>query len=108
MMNENDKDPFEQFDHLFDEQDKNSVVQPTNPQEEQKKDNPYQQKLATPEQKAKAARVIITVIFAVLFIQFIPVVLFNDDMGMGSSFFPVFSFIFIIVIINIIIKAFKR
>lgn len=105
-MNENEKDPFEQYDHLFDEQDKNSVVQPTRSKEEPKKGNPYEQKPITPEQKAKAARVIVTVIFAVLFIQFIPVVLFNDRMG--SSSISIFSFILFIVVINIIIKAFKR
>lgn len=106
-MNENDKDPFEQFDHLFDEADKNSVVQPTRPKKEPHHNYQNQQNNVTPEQKAKAARVIITVIFAVLFIQFIPF-LFRNDMGSRISFLPIFSFIFMVVIVNIIIKAFKR
>ncbi|MDY0294301.1 MAG: hypothetical protein RBQ71_00665 [Acholeplasmataceae bacterium] len=106
-MNNNEKDPFEQFDHLFDEQDKNSIVQPSTQKKEHKQSQPNQPKPLTNEQKTKAVRIIITVAFAVLFIQFIPVILFSDN-RMGSSVLPVFSFIFTVVIINIIIKAFKR
>lgn len=105
-MNENDKDPFEKYDRLFEEQDRNSIVQPATQKKEPHK--PYEQKPMTPEQKAKAARVIMTVIFAVVFIQLVPVVLFRNGLNMGGSLFPVFSFIFMIVIVNIIIKAFKR
>lgn len=105
-MNENDKDPFEKYDRLFEEQDRNSIVQPASQKKEPQK--PYQQKPLTPEQKAKAVRLIMTVIFAVLFIQVVPVILFRNGLNIGGSMLPVFSFIFMIVIVNIIIKAFKR
>ncbi len=105
-MNENDKDPFEKYDRLFEEQDRNSIVQPATQKKEPHK--PYEQKPMTPEQKAKAARVIMVVIFAVVFIQLVPVVLVKNGLNMGGSMLPVFSFIFMVVIVNIIIKAFKR
>lgn len=105
-MNENDKDPFEKYDRLFEEQDRNSIVQPATQKKEPHK--PYEQKPMTPEQKAKAARVIMIVIFAVVFIQLVPVVLVKNGLNMSGSLLPVFSFIFMVVIVNIIIKAFKR
>lgn len=109
-MNNHDQDPFAKYDKLFDEQDKKSVVQPTKKQE---KKNPEFDDLKEhePQQRSKnvkniqAVRVIMIVFFVVLVLQTVPVIMFAQG---GLTIAPVLGVIFFIVIINIIIKAFKR
>lgn len=103
-MNQHEKDPFEKYDKLFDEADKKSVVQPVG----QKTYKPHSEEPNKPipdEQKKKAVSVIFSVFFFIIIIQFLPFI-FRDSNFLRM--FPIFSFIFVIVIINIIIKAFKR
>lgn len=110
-MNDYEKDPFEKFDKLFDEADRKSVVQPTREKKKPTFDHsndPHNTPQITQDQKAKAIRVIITVFLVVLGFQFIPVLFLNSGFTRFSMLFPVFSFVIIIVIINILIKVFKR
>lgn len=110
-MNKNDQDPFAKYDKLFDEADKKSVVQPT----KEKKNpnfNDLNQNNTQPnnndQARAKAVRIILTVFFVVLFVQFLPLIIYRNTLNNELVFLPVFSFILIFIIINILIKVFKR
>jgi Na+/glutamate symporter len=107
-MNDHDKDPFEKYDKLFDDHDEKSIVQPSTekkaPSYDDLKDR--QEQSGRNSNNAKAARIIMTVFFVVIAIQVLPVLLHFS--GSELTFFPIFSFILIIVVIKIIIKAFKR
>lgn len=108
-MNEHDQDPFAKYDKLFEEQDKNSIVKPATTKKAPSFDNlkdRQEQGASKNVKNIQAVRVIMIVFFVVLAIQVIPVVIFRG--GGNFTFLPVFSFIFIIVVINILIKAFKR
>lgn len=108
-MNNHDQDPFAKYDKLFEDADKNLIVKPSTEKKAPSHDNlkDRQQHGDSKNQKnVQAIRVILIVFFVVFAIQVIPVVLFRG--GGNFTFLPVFSFIFIIVVINILIKAFKR
>ncbi len=108
-MNNHDQDPFAKYDKLFDEHDKKSIVQPSTKEKAPSFDNlkdRQEQSGTNNAQKAKATKVVMTVFFVVIAIQLLPFLIGFG--GRGLTFFPIFSFIFIIVVINILIKAFKR
>ncbi|HAX03531.1 MAG: hypothetical protein A2Y45_10230 [Tenericutes bacterium GWC2_34_14] len=102
-MSQYDQDPFAKYDKLFEEQDKKNIVKPaTQTKKEHQTEKPTSG--LNDAQKQKAIRIIITVFFVILILQFLPVIMMRG----GLNVTPVFSIIFTIVIINIIIKAFKR
>lgn len=101
-MSQYDQDPFAKYDKIFDEQDKKNIVKPATQTKKEQQQKPSSG--LTDSQKQKAVRVIITVAFVVLIFQFLPVILIRG----GYTFAPIFSIIFTIIIINIIIKAFRR
>lgn len=102
-MNQNDKDPFAKYDKLFDEQDRKSVVQPTSHRHRPKPEQP--QNANQNDQKKKAYSVVFTVFFFILSIQFLPLLIRNVNF---FKVFPIFSFVLIVIVINMLIKAFKR
>ena len=108
-MNEHDQDPFAKYDKLFEEHDKKSIVKPSTEKKAPSFDNlkdRQEQGSSKNVKNIQAVRVIMIVFFVVLAFQAIPIFIMNG--GGGYTFIPIFSFIFIIVVINILIKAFKR
>ena len=102
-MNEHEKDPFEKYDKLFEEADRKSVVQPTRKTskplyETPKKDVPI-------NQKNKPFSVILRGFVIVMVIKSLPMIIGDRNI---REIFPVFSFVFFILIINILVNTLKR
>ncbi len=110
-MSNHDHDPFAKYDKLFDEQDKKSVVQPTKPTEKKNprfndlNDDIEHQSSSRQTKNVKAIRIIMMVFFVVLALQTIPVLMFANG---GVEIAPVLGIIFFIVVMNVLIKLFKR
>lgn len=109
-MNNHDQDPFAKYDKLFDEQAKEAERNISKNDVKQKKTFRHIEE-QKPRPKGSSAKpnnpinIILTVVFVILAFQAIPFIVFNSS---GMTIMPILSFIFFFVIINIIIKAFKR
>ncbi|MDY0074540.1 MAG: hypothetical protein WC992_02475 [Acholeplasmataceae bacterium] len=110
-MKNDEKDPFAKFDHLFEEDDNKSVVQQKKLEEPgfddlQTEDEHLSGKYNKNQKTSKAARIIITVAFVVLFFQFIPLAFINSNWNLERI--TPFMIVIFIIVINVIIKLFKR
>jgi hypothetical protein len=109
-MSEHEKDPFEKYDKLFEEQDRNNIVKSASSKKKHTSyTEPQEPKKTTmsEQDKKRAIRIILTAFFVILFIQAIPVIIYSQGLG-NYRIAPFFSIIFVFVIINILIKVFKR
>lgn len=109
-MKENDQDPFAKYDKLFEEQDRKAAQDTARTDAKNKKSfKAIENRTNKPEKEVirpkNAARIVLTVVFFILAFQAIPFILSTNS---GLTIQPVFLTIFIIMVINIIIKAFKR
>ncbi len=110
-MNDKNQDPFAKYDKLFEEQDRKSAQDTARTDAKNKKSfKAIENRTNKTEPKTSIrpknpVRIILTVIFVILAFQALPFIVFNST---GMTIMPIFSFIFFFVIINIIIKAFKR
>jgi hypothetical protein len=109
-MKENDQDPFAKYDKLFEEQDRKAAQDTATTDAKNKKsfkaiENRTNKPIKEIIKPKNATRIILTVVFAILIFQAIPFIALNTN---GLNIHPIFLTVFIIVFINIMIKAFKR
>ncbi len=109
-MNDHNQDPFAKYDKLFEDQAKEAEKNIAKNDHKHKKtfrdiEKQPPRPRGSSSSRSNPARIILTVIFVILAFQALPFIVFNST---GMTIMPIFSFIFFFVIINIIIKAFKR
>ena len=109
-MNDHNQDPFAKYDKLFDDQAKEAERNiAKNDAKNKKSFKAIENRTNKPEKEIikpkNAVRIILTVVFAILIFQAIPFIALNTN---GLNIHPLFLTIFIIVFVNIMIKAFKR
>lgn len=109
-MNDHNQDPFAKYDKLFEDQAKDAekTIAKNDPKQKRtfkqiEQSNPRPR--GGSSAKNNPVKVILIVVFSILAFQAIPFLAMDSA---GLSIHPMFLTIFIIVFVNIIIKAFKR